>query len=120
MASNNGSIFAWNARPSKLIQSLAPDFHEVQCNIWYVEKEDEFEEEFPDENERKRLQAKEQKLCKQGLVPLDERQRKLAERDLDITKPSPGCLSKLTKAQIFAQENPDLRKLNVLFDEKSN
>ena len=45
MASNNGSIFYWTAKPSKIIQNLAPGFHEIERNIMYVEKEDEFEEE---------------------------------------------------------------------------
>jgi hypothetical protein len=45
MASNNGSVFSWSARPDKITQPLAPGFHEINSNIWYVEKEDEFEEE---------------------------------------------------------------------------
>ena len=27
---------------------MAPGFHEIERNIWYVENEDEFEEEFKD------------------------------------------------------------------------
>jgi len=27
---------------------MAPGFHEIERNIWYVEREDEFEEEFKD------------------------------------------------------------------------
>ncbi len=40
MASNNGSIFLCTAKPCKIIQNLAPGFHEIERNIWYVEKEE--------------------------------------------------------------------------------
>jgi len=61
MASNNGSVFAWTARPAKIIQPLAPDFHEIERNIWYVEREDEFEEELSDSEEKQRLEQLEDK-----------------------------------------------------------
>ena len=41
--------------PARIIQPLAPDFHEVERNIWYVEKEDEFEVEVTNEQEKVRL-----------------------------------------------------------------
>lgn len=41
--------------PARIIQPIAPDFHEIERNIWYVEKEDEFEVEMIDEDEKKRL-----------------------------------------------------------------
>ena len=79
MASNNGSVFAWTARPARIIQPLAPDFHEIERNIWYVEREDEFEEELSDSEEKQLLEHLEQKSKRLGLAPLDERQRKLAQ-----------------------------------------
>ena len=51
MASNNGSVFTWYSRPAKFIQPMAPGFHEIERNIWYVEREDEFEEEVQDPKE---------------------------------------------------------------------
>jgi hypothetical protein len=45
LASTNGSLLVWCARPSKLIQPLAPNFIEIEDNVIYVEKEDEFESE---------------------------------------------------------------------------
>ena len=59
MASNNGSVFAWMARPAKIIQLFAPDFHEVEKNIWYVEREDEFDQEISDEDIKADLEDKE-------------------------------------------------------------
>ena len=52
MASNNGSVFAWMARSAKIIQLFSPDFHVVEKNIWYVEREDEFDQEISDEDIR--------------------------------------------------------------------
>jgi hypothetical protein len=43
MVSTNGSLFWWNMRPAKIIQPLAPFFSEIDENIEYIEKEDEFE-----------------------------------------------------------------------------
>lgn len=106
MASNNGSLFQWLARPNKMIQPLAPDFHEIERNIWYVEKEDEFEEELPDESDSKRLEAGEQKQSMNGLQPLVARQRKLAQRELDITTQSPDCVSHFTRIQLLANSAP--------------
>ena len=93
MASNNGSVFAWTARPAKIIQPLAPDFHEIERNIWYVEREDEFEEELSDNEEKQRLEQLEDKQQHLGLAPLDERQRKLAQVDIDIDNRSENCVT---------------------------
>ena len=51
MASVNGSLYVWTPRPAKMIQPLAPDFVEIEDNIVYVEKEDEFESEVSSEEE---------------------------------------------------------------------
>jgi hypothetical protein len=51
MVTTNGSIFLWNVRPAKIIQPLAPYFTEIDENIEYVERENEFEEELSDEDE---------------------------------------------------------------------
>jgi hypothetical protein len=45
LASTTGSLLVWSARPSKLIQPLAPNFIEIEDNVIYVEREDEFESE---------------------------------------------------------------------------
>jgi hypothetical protein len=49
MTSNNGSVFSWGPSSTKIVQALAPGFHEIERNIWYVEREDEFEESFSDD-----------------------------------------------------------------------
>ena len=115
MASNNGSVFAWMARPQKLIQPLAPDFHEIERNIWYVEREDEFEEEVPDEAEKKRLYKKEQEEKKFGLVELDERQRGLAQAELDVDKPTPACINLDSVEQKLWTQRTELRHLDTQF-----
>lgn len=51
MASINGSLYVWSPRPAKIIQPLAPNFVEIEDNIVYVEKEDEFESEISSEEE---------------------------------------------------------------------
>jgi hypothetical protein len=50
MVTTNGSVFLWNTRPAKIIQPLAPFFTEIDENIEYVDKEDEFEAEMSDED----------------------------------------------------------------------
>lgn len=51
LASSNGSLMVWSARPAKFIQPLAPNFIEIDDNVVYVEKEDEFESEKSDDEE---------------------------------------------------------------------
>ena len=51
MASNNGSLYIWVPRPAKFVQPLAPNFTEIEDNVLYVEKENEFEEEESSEDE---------------------------------------------------------------------
>jgi len=45
IASSNGSLFVWSPKPAKIIQPLAPNFIEIDDNVMYVEREDEFESE---------------------------------------------------------------------------
>ena len=45
MISATGSLFIWSPRPAKIIQPLAPNFTEVEENVLYIEREDEFDEE---------------------------------------------------------------------------
>ena len=51
MASNNGSLYLWQPRPAKFVQPLAPNFTEIEENLLYIEKEDEFEAEESSEEE---------------------------------------------------------------------
>lgn len=51
MASNNGSLYIWVPRPAKFVQPLAPNFTEIEDNVLYVEKEDEFEQEESSDDE---------------------------------------------------------------------
>ncbi len=41
----------WQARPAKFIQPLAPNFIEIDDNVVYVEREDEFESEQSDDGD---------------------------------------------------------------------
>jgi len=45
IASSNGSLFVWSPKPAKIIQPLAPNFIEIDDNVVYIEREDEFESE---------------------------------------------------------------------------
>jgi hypothetical protein len=51
LASSNGSLMVWSARPAKFIQPLAPNFIEIDDNVMYVEREDEFESEKSDDGD---------------------------------------------------------------------
>ena len=74
MISNNGSLFCWSPTPTKIIQSLAPGFHEIERNIWYVEREDEFEEDSDDEMKDTGNALESNKNPEDlGLMPLDEK-----------------------------------------------
>ena len=88
MSSNNGSVFSWSPSPTKIIQALAPGFHEIERNIWYVEREDEFEESFSDDGTG--IMEIDSDF---GLMPLDEKQKKLSVTELDIDNCSEECLS---------------------------
>ncbi len=51
MVTTNGSLFLWSVRPAKIIQPLAPYFTEIEENLEYREREDEFEREVSDSEE---------------------------------------------------------------------
>jgi len=51
IASVTGSMQIWSPRPNKFVQPLSPNFTEIEDNILYVEKEDEFESEISSEDE---------------------------------------------------------------------
>jgi hypothetical protein len=78
MASNNGSLIGLSARPSKMIQNLAPSFYEIERNIWYRERDDEFKEPESDEELNDLLEKWELEHEHEGLMFLDKKQRKLA------------------------------------------
>ena len=88
MTSNNGSVFSWSPSPTKIIQALAPGFHEIERNIWYVEREDEFEESFSDDGTGVMDIDSDFEL-----MPLDEKQKKLGVNELDIDNCSEDCHS---------------------------
>ena len=78
MVTTNGSLYLWNTRPAKIIQPLAPFFTEIDENLEYVEKEDEFESETPEED------------MEYISLPEDEKKkRKLARKELDIETVEP-------------------------------
>mmetsp|Transcript_24204 Transcript_24204/g.37265 ORF Transcript_24204/g.37265 Transcript_24204/m.37265 type:complete len:116 (-) Transcript_24204:166-513(-) len=115
MASNNGSLFQWQAKPSKLIEPLAFEFHELERNIWYTEREDEFDEKMEDEEENPMMKELEASKENEGLEPLDKRQRKLASIDLDVEKPTKDCISLANRVQKGDRFHSDLYHLNRLF-----
>jgi hypothetical protein len=43
IATNNGSLYVWQPFPAKFVQPLAPKFTEIEDNVMYVEKEQEFD-----------------------------------------------------------------------------
>jgi hypothetical protein len=74
LASSNGSLMVWSARPAKIIQPLAPNFIEIDDNVEYVEQEDEFESMVSDEGD---LMDIDDGII--GLEPLTYKQKKLNE-----------------------------------------
>ena len=51
LASANGSFLVWTPRPAKFIQPLAPNFIEIDDNVLYVQRADEFDSEKSDEEQ---------------------------------------------------------------------
>lgn len=101
MASINGSLYIWTPRPAKIIQPLAPNFVEIEDNIVYVEKEDEFESEASSDEEvtaevaaaveNDHFVAASQQLRPHAVAPsrsllgeLTKKQRKMAANEIDI------------------------------------
>lgn len=73
LASSNGSLMVWSARPAKFIQPLAPNFIEIDDNVVYVEREDEFESEKSDDGD---LMDLDDELI--SIEPLTSKQKKLS------------------------------------------
>lgn len=91
MASNNGSLYIWVPRPAKFVQPLAPNFTEIEDNVLYVEKEDEFEDEESSDDETSEDMIKDgglglslQTSSDKKLKPLTRKQRKLARSKVDL------------------------------------
>ena len=98
---------------------MAPGFHEIERNIWYVEREDEFEEEFKDQKQIEILSKWENKHKHNGLYKLEERQRELAQNSIDIDTKASSCITIQSTIQAFAEERPDLKNLDKLYSSKS-
>ena len=116
IASVTGSMQVWSPRPSKFIQPLAPNFTEIEDNILYVEKEDEFENEVSSEEDTPEEQIGDGAFGKSLIQDLSMKQKKLARVDLDIDTIDPLHLS--SPEQRLADERPDLiSNLDNLFIE---
>ena len=72
-ASVNGSLYVWSPRPAKIIQPLAPNFVEIEDNIVYVEREDEFESEESSEEETPEEQIGDKAFGKSLIAELTKR-----------------------------------------------
>ena len=106
MVSSNGSLYVWVPRPAKFVQPLSPNFTEIEENLLYVEKEDEFEQEESSEEETPEEMIKDGGLGKSLtssndginydnlLKPLTKKQRKLARKDVDIDSIDPLHLAR--------------------------
>jgi hypothetical protein len=84
LASANGSFLVWTARPAKFIQPLAPNFIEIDDNVLYVERKDEFDSEKSDEDQSMEVDSE----PFTGLIPLTKKQRKLL-KPIEISKDKP-------------------------------
>ena len=89
MASINGSLYVWSPRPAKIIQPLAPSFVEIEDNIVYVEREDEFDSDISSEEETPEEQVGDGAFGKSLISDLTKKQRKLASKDVDIYSMDP-------------------------------
>ena len=116
IASVTGSLQLWSPRPAKFIQPLAPNFTEIEDNILYVEKEDEFEEEVSSEEETPEEQIGDGAFGKSLIKDLTLKQKKLARVDIDID--TIDHLHQATPEQCLADERPDLiNNIDSIFDE---
>ena len=57
-----GSIQIWGIEPQQKWSALAPDFAEVDENVEYLEREDEFDEFPPEEHRKRRLDREDEKV----------------------------------------------------------
>ena len=84
MASVNGSLYVWSPRQAKIIQPLAPNFVEIEDNIVYVEREDEFESELSSDEDIPEEQLGDGAFGRSLIAELTKKQRKLANSEPDI------------------------------------
>lgn len=80
LASTNGGLCVWTARPNKLIQPLAPNFVEIEDNVEYVEREDEFE------TEKKGPAPDDKHTSVVGIEPLSDNQLRMQD-PVEIVEP---------------------------------
>ena len=64
MVTTTGSLFLWSVRPAKIIQLLAPYFHEIEENIEYCEREGEFDKHLDEEELKDGLSEEDRKKLK--------------------------------------------------------
>ena len=96
MVSSNGSLYIWVPRPAKFVQPLSPNFTEIEENVLYVEKEDEFEQEVQQDDETPEdkindgglgfslLSSNDNQAYDNLLMPLTPKQKSLAHQLIDI------------------------------------
>ena len=119
IASVTGSMQVWSPRPNKYIQPLAPNFTEIEDNILYVEKEDEFENEISSDEDTMEEDIGDGAFGKSLIRKLSKKQKKLARNKIDI-----DTIDKLHLAsseQHLADQKPSLvTNLDKLFDDDEN
>ena len=79
---------------------MAPKFTEIEDNVVYIEKEDEFDELISSDEE-----CMDEKLQGGLIKPLTKQQRKLAKKEIDIFSTSKMHLTK--PPQRIVAQNPD-------------
>jgi len=90
MVTTGGSIFLWNSRPAKIIQPLAPFFTEIDENLEYIEKEDEFEHEVTEED-----------VSLQSLTEDEKKKHKLAKNIIDAETIDPNHMCTYSQINAF-------------------
>lgn len=103
MATASGSLFNWSTRQAKIMQTLAPFFTEIDENIEYVEKEDEFElEGGVKKNKTKMPQFA--TSYESSWQALTSRQKELAQTEIDIWEEKPVQEQKSSEAIEYETE----------------
>ena len=114
MASVNGSLFVWAPRPAKIIQPLAPNFVEIEDNVVFIEREDEFESEISSEEETPEEHLGDRAFARSLISELTKKQRKLAHSEPDIYGIDPQHSMSMVQKLMF--ERPTLNtELEGLF-----
>ena len=127
MVSNNGSLYIWVPRPAKYVQPLSPNFTEIEENVLYVEKEDEFEQEESSEDETPESEiggelgpsltsSSDGLLYDNLLKPLTPKQKKLARVNVQIDTVDDLHLAR--HPQKIAREFPELVEPGIFEDFK--